>query len=74
LDNDRIVKVNKGLLQGSTLSPFLFNLFINELASGLIDIVGNQDNVHFYADDILVLSASKDETAKVLKKIEEWTN
>ena len=58
------VNVSRGTRQGGLSSPFLFNLFYQELIEMLnyekcgIIIAGNHYNVHCYADDILLSSTT----------------
>lgn len=54
---------NKGVRQGCSLSPTLFNIYINELASALeksscpgITLEGREIKCLLYADDLLLLS------------------
>ena len=63
------IKVNKGILQGSTLSPFLFNIYIDVLICTLKNSV---HDVFAYADDIAVISKSQKELDKALNIIELW--
>ena len=54
--------VNTGLKQGCTLSPMLFNLYINDLAVKLdslnkgIDIDGTNCSILLFADDIVLIT------------------
>lgn len=55
--------INDGLLQGSVLSPFLYSVFIDDLAKELQNLeklkVGNFSlNCTMYADDIAIFAAS----------------
>ena len=63
------IKVNKGILQGSTLSHFLFNIYIDVLICTLKNSV---HDVFAYADDIAVISKSQKELDKALNIIELW--
>ena len=56
------LNVNRGVLQGSILSPMLFNIYINER---IMTIVA-------YADDIAVICRSREELTKVMVTIERW--
>ena len=71
--------VSSGVQQGDTLSPTLFSIFIDDLATQIKDaIVGIQVNpelslsILLYADDIVVLSKSRDDYQKQLDIITSW--
>ena len=65
------MNVNRGVLQGSILSPMLFNIFINDL----IDLLDkNVFEVLAYADDIAVICKDKEELIKAMKLIDQWAN
>ena len=67
-------KLSKGCPQGGVLSPFLWNLVINNL------LAKNETykNIFAYADDLLILQAGKDmatvieTTEKHVKIVSEW--
>ena len=68
----------RGLFQGSLLSPMLFNVFIDPLARA-IDECGQRSfprasapHALFYADDILILAMSSEETAAMVSLVEGW--
>jgi Reverse transcriptase (RNA-dependent DNA polymerase) len=67
----------RGLLQGSSLSPILFNFFIDSLARRLdscmkISTRGIRTNALLFADD-LNIHGSIDNLKVILKTCEDWT-
>ena len=69
-----------GVRQGDTLSPTLFNIFINSLAVELNDLkLGlNCGNTHIcillYADDMVLLSDSESKLQSMLNYVAQWCN
>ena len=67
-----------GVRQGDSLSPTLFNIFLNDLATDLkskncgIDINGYNLSILLYADDIVLLSENEDDLQKMLDALTEW--
>ena len=59
---------SNGLPQGSTISPMLFNVYIEELAERLTKagIAGL-----FYADDIVIIG-NDDDVKRAIAIVEEW--
>jgi hypothetical protein len=69
----------RGLLQGSSLSPGLFNAYINsmseelaELGGGLV-VEGDRINHLLFADDTLLANKDEDETQEALDTAEAWS-
>jgi len=63
----------RGLFQGSILSPILFNVYINDLAEMLNQ--GNNSPVPkalLYADDILIQHHDKDVVQQMLQQVDSW--
>jgi len=63
--------INIGVLQGSLISPILFNLYINELLILLSKELGDQ-NVYCYADDLMFVCLGKYSLGKSIRIIREW--
>ena len=67
--NGEIIQTYKGLVQGSVLSPILFNLFINDL---LLTYEVNGITVRAYADDIACIWSSLAQTRKAIEIMRNW--
>ena len=53
--------INKGVIQGGTISPLLFTIFVNDLITTL-DKIGYQ--IFAYADDIAILGTGEKKLLK----------
>jgi hypothetical protein len=68
------LKSNKGVAQGSVISPALFNIFIEDLATKLTEEAGVDPlDILMYADDILVLCTSQPQMETAIRTIKEWS-
>ena len=67
---DKSINVNRGVLQGSILSPFLFNLYINDLIAELKNVAFE---VLAYADDIAIICSCEKEINLAINTVERWT-
>ena len=67
----RIKRVH-GVFQGSILSPFLFNIFIDPLAVLLNSEVTLTPEALFYADDIVLKAKSNDRMRTLVWLCEIW--
>ena len=59
--------------QGSLLSPFLFNIYVNDLLENW-NACTDRENVLAYADDTAVVFLSKEQLSKIIRTIESWCN
>ena len=72
--------VTSGVRQGDTLSPTLFNLYINDLATGIkdlhkgVDFINTQVSLLLYADDIVLIADDEQSLRDQLNYLYEWCN
>ena len=59
----------RGVVQGSVLSPFLFNVYLDEAlkSNKKLEKVRSRGDLLAFADDMLVLSNSKPEMAEIIR-------
>ncbi len=74
--NKLVLIVSSGVMQGDSLSPTLFGLFINGLIKCVKDlklgimITNELISISVFADDIVILAHTEEELQKMLKCIE----
>lgn len=69
-----IICPNRGVAQGSILSPALFNIFIEDLSQELQMKAGiNIEDLLFYADDLLTICTSPEQLRTAIQVIKEWS-
>jgi hypothetical protein len=67
------VEIHRGVMQGSVISPALFNIFIEPLLKKL-NREFNIEDIFAYADDIAICVYSIHQMRKAIEIIEEWSN
>ena len=75
----REFETTAGVMQGSMLSPTLFNLLLNEIVETMNDcngfkIEGITVKMLLYADDIVLISDCRNDLQKMIKKCENYGN
>ena len=66
---------NIGVAQGSVISPFLFNVYAEDLYYTLEkETDSNYKDLMGYADDLLVICTSLSQLRKVIKTIQAWSS
>ena len=64
------ININNGVLQGSLLSPVLFDIYINDL---IIDLDKITFEILAYADDLCVLCQDKNKLLRAIRIIDKWS-
>jgi len=65
-----IINVNNGVLQGSLISPLLFDLYINDL---IIELSKNSYEVLAYADDLAIIVEGRNSLSNIFNILEKWS-
>jgi hypothetical protein len=60
------------VLQGSLLSPHLFNIYVNDMVDHLTPVT-DKNNLFLYADDILIVTCGRSTTVDMIRSLEEWS-
>jgi hypothetical protein len=74
---EEIIKIECGVPQGSSISPFMFNKFLDMALNSnkTIKNLMKQGKILAYADDLIIQLRTKEETHMVIKefkKLEQW--
>ena len=66
--------MERGLTQGTVLSPILWNYFIDDLIDILKSETENEDKSPFFVDDVAALARNYYQAQKILDAAEKWSN
>jgi hypothetical protein len=66
------INIFKGVMQGSIISPALFNIFLDPLIEDISNELG-VENVLAYADDLAVIVTSYYQLDQAIRRIEDWS-
>ena len=72
IGDSETLRVNKGVLQGSVISPALFDIFIEDLVEKIIKI-NQMENVFAYADDLAAITDSYPRLNATIDTIVLWS-
>jgi hypothetical protein len=73
-------EVALGLKQGCLISPFCFNMYLNDLINDInslglgVNIGDRNVSIMCYADDIVLIARKEQDLQCMLDKLEEWCN
>lgn len=70
---DHYFRPNIGVAQGSTISPALFNIYVEPLLRELSAIISNED-IFAYADDVMFICDNLERLEKCIKVLENWSS
>ena len=71
----KLIKYNRGVVQGSVIRPALFNIFIEDLADELKSKEGiSLEDLLFYADDILIICSSPSQLKRCIEIVNNWAS
>ena len=65
------INVNNGVLQGSLISPVLFNLYIDDLIRILSEYTYD---ILAYADDLAIICQNEETLIRVMNDIQKWSD
>lgn len=77
-EEEREAKVRKGVRQGCSISPLIFNLYVEEAINKVkdkgdwgINVQGRKIKMLRFADDIAIIASNKSELEEALKELEK---
>lgn len=74
-DTNRWLEVDRGVPEGSPMSPVLFNLYIDPLAKVIEETaVEWEQALNLFADDVVLMAPSAEKMQRLLLKCGEWAD
>jgi hypothetical protein len=73
-DQSITIEANRGVPQGSSVSPSLFNIYLEDaiMSNNLLSAASRTGKLRAFADDLLIVADNIEEMEKFIKAVEGW--